>query len=96
MMIRELTEEEINSLSNRHGVKGRAVEDFLLKIGGISIDAAYERLNRERKMNKWNLQTVSAISDGIVLATTKCKKSEDVKKKAGVKNPSSRLTEGLL
>jgi hypothetical protein len=71
MMLRELTEDEIKSLSRRNGVKGRAVEEFLARVGGISMDAAYERLNRARKLKGWNLQTASAISDGIVLATTK-------------------------
>jgi len=70
-MLRELTKDEIQSLSSRHRVDGRAVEYFLVRVEGMSMEAAYERLNRERKLNKWNLQTVSAISDGIVLATTK-------------------------
>ncbi len=73
MMLRELTKEEIRSLSSRHGVKGRAVEEFLARVGGISMEMAYEKLRQERKLNKWSLQTVSAISDGIVLATTKCR-----------------------
>lgn len=83
MMLRELTEEEIKSLSRRNGVKGRAVEEFLGGAEGISMAAAYEKLSQERKLNKWNLHTVSAISDGIVLATTKCKQREPIKKKAG-------------
>ena len=79
MMLRELTIDEIRSLSRRYGVEGIAVEEFLARVGGVAMDAAYERLNRERKLNKWNLQTVSAIADGIVLATTKC---EDKHKQA--------------
>jgi hypothetical protein len=71
MTLRDLSKDEINSLSSRHGVKGIAVEDFLARVEGMSLETAYESLNRERKLNKWNLQTVSAISDGIVLATTK-------------------------
>jgi hypothetical protein len=71
MMLRELSKEEIKSLSSRWGVKGKAVQNFMTEIGGISMSAAYEKLNHERKLNIWNLQTVSAISDGIILATTK-------------------------
>ena len=96
MMLRELTEEEIRSLSRRNGVNSRAVEDFLAGVGGMSMESAYENLSRERKLQRWNLPTVSAISDGIVLATTKCEQRECVKERAGIKNPSSRLTEGLL
>jgi len=77
MMLRELTEEEIRSLSRRNGVKGRAVRNYLARVGGTSMESAYEKLSQERKINKWNLQTVSAISDGIVLETTK---SEDKRK----------------
>jgi hypothetical protein len=51
------------------------------------MDAAYEELNRERKSKKWSLQTVSAISKGIVLATTK---SED--KRESMTLPNNCLT----
>lgn len=76
MMLRKLTEDEIKSLSRRNGVNSRVVTDFLAGVGGISMETAYERLNRGRKMNGWHMQTVSAIADGIVLATTRCKKRE--------------------
>jgi hypothetical protein len=70
--LRELTTEEIRSFSSRYGVKQKSVEDFLLGIDGVSIEVAYENLHRERKLNRWNLRTIKAISDGILLATTKC------------------------
>jgi len=71
--LRELTTPEIKSLSNRYGVKQRSVEEFLMGIGGISMEAAYECLKRKRKFNGWNWRTVNAISDGILLARTKLK-----------------------
>ena len=73
MILRELTTKEIKSLGSRYGVKQMVVEDFLTGIGGVSIEAAYESLRSERKVNNWNLRTIQAVSDGIVLATTKCK-----------------------
>ena len=73
MKLRELTTEEIKSLSNRYGVKQMAVEDFLMGIGGVSIEVAYESLKSERKLNGWNMRTIQAVSDGILLATTRCK-----------------------
>ena len=73
MKLRELTIPEIKGLSNRHGVKQLSVEDFLMGIGGVSIEAAYKSLSSERKANKWNMKTIKAVSDGIVLATTKCR-----------------------
>ena len=73
LILRELTISEIKALSNRRGVKQLSVEDFLTGIGGVSIDAAYKSLSSERKTNKWNLRTIQAVSDGIVLATTRCK-----------------------
>lgn len=33
--------------------------------------AAYKRLRCESRLNNWNLRTIQAGSDGIVLATTK-------------------------
>ena len=73
MILRELTTEEIKSLSNRYGVKRMVAKDFLMGIGGVSIADAYKNLNSERKTQKWNMRTIQAVSDGIVLATTKCK-----------------------
>ena len=73
MILRELSADEIQNLSNRYGVKQLVVENFLLGIGGVSIEAAYKSLNSERKLNGWNRRTIKAVSDGIVLATTKCK-----------------------
>ena len=88
-MLRALSKDEIRKLSCRHGVDGRAVEEFLSRVGGISLETAYEKLRHERKLQGWNLHTVSAISDGIVLATTKCKKREGVKKEAGAEYADS-------
>ena len=45
MTLRELTREEIQTLSNRYGVKQKAVEDFLMGIGGVSIEVAYRNLS---------------------------------------------------
>ena len=74
MKLRELSTQEINSLSTRYGVKQVVVGNFLMSIGGVSIEAAYKSLNSERKLNGWNRRTIRAVSDGIVLATTKgCK-----------------------
>ena len=73
MTLRELTTEEIKLLSNRYGVKQMAVEDFLLSVAGVSIEVAYKSLNSERKLNGWNLSTIKAVSDGILLGTTRCK-----------------------
>ena len=72
MTLRELTREEIQTLRNRYGVKQKSVEDFLMGIGGASIEVAYRNLSSERKLNRWNMRTIQAVSDGIVLATTKC------------------------
>ena len=72
MTLRELTKEEIRSLSSRNGVKQMVVKDFLMGIGGFSIEAAYENLRRESRLNNWNLRTIQAVSNGILLATTKC------------------------
>ena len=68
MILRELTTEEVKSLSNRYGVKQKLVEDFLLGVGGVSISGAYKSLKSERKLKGWNLSTIKAVSDGIVLA----------------------------
>ena len=72
MILRELSAEEIKSLSRRYKVSQKVVEDFLRGIGGISIETAYKSLNDERKLHKWNVQIIKAVSDGILLVTTKC------------------------
>jgi len=73
MILRELSSEEIRLLSRRYRVNQKVVEGFLSGIGGVSIETAYKNLNHERKLQKWKLPTINAISDGIVLGTTKCK-----------------------
>lgn len=70
MILRQLPIEEIRSLCNRYGVEEVSVEKFLMDIGGVSLEAAYNNLRYGRKLRRWNLSTIGAISDGIVLATT--------------------------
>ena len=70
MVLRQLSIEEIRSLCNRYGVDDKAVEKFLVDIGGVSLETAYGNLRYCRKLHRWNLQTTGAISDGIILATT--------------------------
>jgi hypothetical protein len=47
-----------------------AVEKFLIDIGEVSLETAYGNLRYGRKLHRWNLRTIGAISDGIILATT--------------------------
>ena len=82
MILRELTIPEIKDFSNRRGIDQMVVEDFLLNLEGMSIDDAYEKLRDGYKMENWSIETMGAISDGIMLATTKRKQQEHVKKKA--------------
>ena len=70
MLLRQLSIEEIRSLCNRYGVDDKAVEKFLRGIAGVSLETAYGNLRYGRKLHRWNLQTIGAISDGIILATT--------------------------
>ena len=73
MILRELSTEEIRSLSCRCGVEQIAVEKFLMSIGGVPLESAYKKLKRERKLHRWNLRTIGVMSDGIILATTNYK-----------------------
>lgn len=70
MILRQLTKDEIKNLCDRYGVDDTAVEKFLLDIGRVSLEAAYNNLRYGRKLHGWNLHTIGAISDGIILATT--------------------------
>lgn len=65
--MRELSPEEIASLSSRPGVKKMAVENFLASMGNDS-HGAWENLRADMSSYRWNEDTVQAISDGIVLA----------------------------
>jgi len=73
MTLRALTKKEIQNLSTRRGVEQKKAETFLSQVGEMSLEGAYQRLRHERNSQKWILQTTSAVSDGLVLATTGCK-----------------------
>ena len=75
MILRELTIPEIKRLSDRRGVDSVAVEDFLLHVGRMSIDDAFDKLKEDREKLNLDYQTLGAISDGITLATTRLKQS---------------------
>ena len=66
--MRKLTNEEIESLASRKGVKRIAVENFLATMGTNRTNAAIN-LGMDAKSYKWNLATVRAIRKGIDLAT---------------------------
>ncbi len=72
MQLRQLTDKEIKALSERNYVRGHAVQNFLSTMGSDH-KIAYQNLNLDRKLYKWNLPTTLAISDGIMYATTKPK-----------------------
>ncbi len=69
-ILRQLSKKEIEEFCNRYGVNEVAVEKFLIDIGGASLETAYVNLRCGRKLHRWNLRTIGAISDGIILATT--------------------------
>jgi hypothetical protein len=63
--MRELTNDEIEKLSSRKGVKKIAVENFLSSLDDLSVSDAYSNLRLDTRMYKWNSATVKAINDGI-------------------------------
>ena len=75
----------IKLLSDRRGVDPFTLEDFLLHVGGMSIDDAFDKLREEGEWLGLDYKTMGAISDGITLATTRLKQYGDVKKKAGAR-----------
>lgn len=67
--MRKLTIQEINDLVNRPGVKSVAVENFLLTVTeNKSIVAALLNLEKDRRLYRWNEETVNVIQEGILLA----------------------------
>jgi hypothetical protein len=70
MIRRQLRINGIESLCNGYEVDDKAVEKFLMDIGGVSLEAAYNNLRYCRKLHRWNIRTTGAISDGIIVATT--------------------------
>ena len=85
MILRKLSPSEIRLLSCRYRVNQKVVEDFLERVGGISIETAYKNLNHERKIHRWKLPTINAILDGITLGTTRLEQRRDEKNKAGAR-----------
>lgn len=67
-MKRKLTNEEIDKLASRKGVKEVAVRNFLgtLYIEDKASDA-YMNCDMDSRVYKWNATTVKAIRDGIKL-----------------------------
>lgn len=60
-----LTEEDIESLASRPGVRRIAVENFLGTLDGLTLYEATGNLKLDAKLYKWNVATVNAIQDGI-------------------------------
>lgn len=83
-MVRHLTNEEIETLACKAGVKRIAVENFLgsLQLNSYMADAA--NLRADANVYRWNNQTVSAIMKGINVAygydTMRVKKNRKVVK----------------
>jgi len=66
-MMKKLTVEEIERLSERHNVKKVTVENFLMNMSISSgTVATIEHLVTDAKLNKWNNETIEAILDGIL------------------------------
>lgn len=62
-----LTDEQIEELANREGVRKIAVENFLTSLGGLTKGEALANLKMDAKLYKWNSATQKAIRDGIKL-----------------------------
>jgi hypothetical protein len=61
-----ITQERIEQLASRKGVRRIAVENFLASLGSSpSKQAALMNLGEDARMYKWNAATVSAIRTGI-------------------------------
>ena len=77
VLLRELTDREIEKLASRPKVKRIACENFLMTnhynqtsfnaLGNLDLDAG---------LYKWNKETINAIRDGIMLAGTGGDKNE--------------------
>lgn len=67
MKLRRLTYGEIERLASRPNVRRIAVENFLSTMGE-DYYIAVSNLNMDRKLYKWNRETVKAIMDGIKMA----------------------------
>ena len=67
--MRELTNKEIEGLSNRTNVRKIAVENFLSTLtNNPSQGAAIQNLRYDARIYKWNVETFNAIMDGITIA----------------------------
>ena len=60
-----LSDDQIEKLANRKGVKRIAVENFLYSIGDLSYGESIQNLNLDSRLYKWNAATRNAISAGI-------------------------------
>jgi hypothetical protein len=67
-MARHLTNEEIEILASKPGVKRIAVENFLGSLQSNSYAADVANMQMDAGMYRWNAQTVSAITKGINVA----------------------------
>lgn len=73
-MLRKLSLEEIEKLSNRPSVRRIAVENFLMTLTNNPDEySALANLQMDAKLYKWNKETVKAIKDGIKLACKRVK-----------------------
>jgi hypothetical protein len=68
--LRKLSDEEIESFTSRPHVKKRMVELFLIGILRYeSASNARRQLEKSALLCRWNVETIDAIEDGIILAT---------------------------
>lgn len=67
--MRNLTGQEIESLSTRKGVKAIAVQNFLGTLNDSTAREAYHNLQADARSYRWNAATIKAIEAGITLAS---------------------------
>jgi len=67
IMLKRLTFEEIKQFADREKVRKIAVENFLMTLPD-SERVALANLEYDRRLYKWNVETVRAIRDGIKFA----------------------------
>ena len=60
-----LTDEQLEELASRKGVRRIAIENFLTSLGGMSKSDAIANMKMDAKLYKWNGATQRALREGI-------------------------------